>query len=204
MTGETTVTAPWYALYTPGVEPHLGAPDQSTLALFGQTLDADPSASAVHYFGRTLSRAELAELAQRIAGVLRRDGVGRGDRVAISLQNTPVFPAALLAVWGIGAYVVPINPMLRPDELTPMLTDSGAAVLIAHPAMQDVVSTVRERLDRPLLTLWSDPADLAGDLALPFPVSLALADGERSLLAECAAAVDGEFDWSRPNPTTSR
>jgi long-chain acyl-CoA synthetase len=184
---------PWYELYPPGVEHDLQAPDESVLALFLRTVDADPTAPAAHYFGRTISRGELADLAQRLAAVLRAEGIERGDRVAVSLQNTPVFAAALLAVWGVGGAVVPINPMLRPDELTPMLADSGARLLIAHPAMREVLTAVQERLEAPLATLWSDPADLAGDMPLPFPANVAVPDADRAVLAACEQASPGDL-----------
>ncbi|MDT4933254.1 MAG: long-chain acyl-CoA synthetase, partial [Pseudonocardiales bacterium] len=161
-------TAPWRELYPPDVDPDLAAPDTSTLAMFLATVEREPHATALHYFGRAVSRGELADLAARIAAVLRARGVRAGDRVGLCLQNTPLFPATLLATWGVGAIVVPINPMLRPDELTPMLADSGVATLVAHPAMADVITETRARLDSPLTVLWSDPTELAGGVPVPF------------------------------------
>ncbi|WP_375474747.1 class I adenylate-forming enzyme family protein [uncultured Jatrophihabitans sp.] len=197
MTPETR-PRPWRKLYPPGVDPELAAPSRTVLDSFLDTVAADPDAAAVHYFGATLTRAEVAEHSGRLAAVLRDAGVVRGDRIAVSLQNTPIMAVALLAAWSAGASVVPINPMLRPDELAPMLADCGAVVLIAHPAMREVVESTRIRLERPPITLWSDPADLAGDSpTLPFPVDVRLPPGERTVLAECAAA---RVEDGRPRP----
>lgn len=180
----------WHALYTPGVEPNLRAPDVTVLDSFRDSVARDPDAAALHYFGRTLSRAELADLSRGIARALREDGVGPGDRVAISLQNTPMFPAALLAVWSLGAAVVPVNPMLRPGELTPMLKDSGARTMIAHPDMSPVVDAVRQELGGGLSCWWSDPTELSGDMELPFPKREPMRADERSLL-QAAEGVQG-------------
>lgn len=192
--------APWQSLYTPGVDPDLKAPGETTLDMFLASVERSSEAPALHYFGRTVDRAELAALSGRIATVLQHDGVGAGDRVAVSLQNTPLFPATVLAVWGLGASVVPINPMLRPDELTPMLADSGARAMIAHPAMYDVIVEVCGRLDHRLSCWWSDPSDLAGALPLPFPGEHPVGEGETFLLDACAK-VDEDFTWVRPKPS---
>jgi long-chain acyl-CoA synthetase len=192
---------PWVRLYSPGVDPDLTAPPESVLEMFLDTVRADPSSPALHYFGRTTTRAELEELSRRIAVVLRRGGVGAGDRVAISLQNTPLFVATLLATWGVGACVVPINPMLRPGELAPMLVDSGAVAMIAHPAMQEVIRDVRGSLEHPFTCYWSYPVELAGELPLPFPSDAQLASGERVLLEECEAVDSDDFEWTLPATT---
>lgn len=192
--------APWQSLYTPGVDSDLKAPDETTLDMFLASVERSPEAPALHYFGRTVDRADLATLSGRIATVLQRDGVGAGDRVAVSLQNTPLFPATVLAVWALGASIVPINPMLRPDELAPMLADSGARAMIAHPAMYDVIVEVRGRLDYRLSCWWSDPSDLAGALPLPFPGEHPVGEGETFLLPACAQ-VDEDFTWVRPKPS---
>jgi long-chain acyl-CoA synthetase len=142
-----------------------------------------------------MTRAELDHLSVQIAAVLRADGVGPGDRVAISLQNTPVFPAVVLAVWRLGGIVVPINPMLRPDELTPMLADSGAKSMIAHPEMYDVITTASGRLDQKLSCWWSHPAELAGDMALPFASEWVLDDEARYLVATAQEVDEHEVAW---------
>jgi long-chain acyl-CoA synthetase len=197
MNGRTELR-PWQQLYSPGVDPGLVAPTASVLEMFLDSVRVSPTSPALHYFGRTTSRTELDELGRRIALVLERSGVGPGDRVAISLQNTPMFAATLLATWGLGACVVPINPMLRPGELAPMLDDSGAVAMIAHPAMQDVIRTVRDGLDRRLTCFWSDPDELAGDLPLPFASDVELEGGERLLLTECEALRADDFTWALP------
>jgi long-chain acyl-CoA synthetase len=186
----TEVERPWLNFYSPGVEPDLGTPASTVMEMFRVSLESSPAAPAVHYFGRTISRAELDRLSVQIASVLRADGVGPGDRVAVSLQNTPVFPAVVLAVWLLGGSVVPINPMLRPDELTQMLADSGATTMLAHPEMYDVVMTARGRLNSALSCWWSDPAELAGEMAMPFASEWSLDEQARYLVATAEDVVE--------------
>src|SRR4030095_3084112 len=64
--------------------------------------------------------------ARRAGGVGRRlaaDGIGPGDRVAITLPNGWRVAGALLGALGTGATVTPLNPALSPDERARTLAD---------------------------------------------------------------------------------
>ncbi len=50
-------------------------------------------------------------------------GVGKGDRVALYMQNCPQFVVALYAILRADAVVVPVNPMNRADEFSHYITD---------------------------------------------------------------------------------
>lgn len=135
---------------------------RSVLAAFGERRLADPRAPAVHYYGRTLTRDDLDRLSGRLAARLVEAGVGQSDRVAVSLQNTPVFAIALLATWKLGAVLVPVSPMLRANELTSLLSDCGPRVLIAHPEVADTLTAAFGHLEETPEVLWSNAADYAG------------------------------------------
>lgn len=76
--------------------------------------------------------AELDATAARIAGLLAARGVRRGDRVALSCPNLPQFPAVYFGVLRAGAVVVPLNVLLRPEEIAYHLADSGAVMYFCH------------------------------------------------------------------------
>ena len=58
-------------------------------------------------------------------------GYGRGARVALLLENRPVFFLHWLALNALGVSIVPINPDVRPDELSFQLELSQADLLVA-------------------------------------------------------------------------
>src|SRR5882757_743783 len=58
-------------------------------------------------------------------------GYGRGARVALLLENRPVFFLHWLALNALGVSIVPINPDLRPDELSFQMDLSEADLLVA-------------------------------------------------------------------------
>ena len=69
----------------------------------------------------------------RLIAAYTAAGYGRGVRVALLLENRPVFFAHWLALNAIGVSIVPINPDLRPDELSFQLELSRAELLVAVP-----------------------------------------------------------------------
>ena len=89
-----------------------------------------PERPAVRIDDLTLSYGALDAAVARAAGLLRSRGVGAGDRVAMQLPNVAYFPIVYGAVLRLGAVVVPVNPLLKRDELAYHLTDSGATVLV--------------------------------------------------------------------------
>ena len=63
-----------------------------------------------------ISHAELLERVERVAHGLAARGIGPGDAVAVILPNGPAFVTAFLAITGLGAIVVPLNPAFKADE----------------------------------------------------------------------------------------
>jgi benzoate-CoA ligase family protein len=79
-----------------------------------------------------VSYAELAELADRVADALTREGVAPGERVLIVLPDSAEFMAAFFGTAKIGAVAVPVNPMTREADYAHYLRDSGARLAIVH------------------------------------------------------------------------
>jgi long-chain acyl-CoA synthetase len=69
-----------------------------------------------------------------LAAEMRRLGVGKGDRVAIAMQNLPEWPVAFFAATAIGAIAVPLNAWWTGPELEYGLADSGAKLLLVDGA----------------------------------------------------------------------
>jgi fatty-acyl-CoA synthase len=81
------------------------------------------------------SYADLAREIGAAAGMLRRRGIGLGDRVAFHGRNHPTALVSLFATTAIGAVWVPIHPARPEHEVRSVLEDSGARLLIrASPA----------------------------------------------------------------------
>jgi long-chain acyl-CoA synthetase len=88
---------------------------------------------------------EILERADRLAAVLSDKGVKEGDRIALFLRNSPEFIYSIFAVSKLGAVIVPVNTFLKEDELSYILEDSGAVVLLASGVHQKVVNASKAR-----------------------------------------------------------
>ncbi len=86
---------------------------------------------ALYYFDTEWNYGDLLERVMRLAGGLREVGVNPGDRVLVMLQNMPATVVSYLAVWALGASVVPLNVMFQRDEISQHVRDSRARVMIA-------------------------------------------------------------------------
>ena len=76
-----------------------------------------PGAPAVSGGGRLLTYADLAAASEDAAAVLKRQGLGAGDRVLIVLENGMAAAILLLAASRIGAWAVPVNARLTASEI---------------------------------------------------------------------------------------
>jgi long-chain acyl-CoA synthetase len=103
-------------------------------ALPDQRAAEGPSSPAVADDDTYLTNAEFLAAVQRAAAALQGHGVSAGDVVAIMLPNTASFVVSLFAAWRLGAAVTPINPSLRPAEVSYQVSDAAAKVLIAEAA----------------------------------------------------------------------
>lgn len=81
----------------------------------------------------SISGGELTARARRIATVLRRSGVGAGDRVPGLMGRRPEAYAVPLAVWPLRGIFVPLFSGFRRDALEVRLTDSGATAIVSDP-----------------------------------------------------------------------
>ena len=90
-----------------------------------------PSGTALVHAGERISHAELLERVERVAHGLAARGIGPGDAVAVILPNGPAFVTAFLAVTGLGAIVVPLNPAFKADERDFCLRACDAREVIA-------------------------------------------------------------------------
>ncbi|CAA9439662.1 MAG: Acetyl-CoA synthetase [uncultured Rubrobacteraceae bacterium] len=89
---------------------------------------------------------ELKRASDRFANALRSLGVGRGDRVAVLLSQSPELPIAHVAAYKLGAVVVPLFALFGEEALRFRLRDSGATVIVTDVDHHEVVAALGEEL----------------------------------------------------------
>ncbi len=82
--------------------------------------------------GTVVVAGELEHLTARVAGVLRRRGVGRGDRVLWQSRTTVPAVVALLGILRAGAALVPLSPTATARELEHVMSDAAPAAAVSE------------------------------------------------------------------------
>ena len=86
--------------------------------------------------------ADLKDASDRLASALRARGVGRGDRVAVLLSQSPEVMVAHFAAMKLGAIVLPLFTLFGDEALGFRLADSGARAAITDDANLDKLMDV--------------------------------------------------------------
>src|SRR3954454_14906977 len=100
-------------------------------SVFTDAAAADAERPAIRMDNGVVPYGGLDHATRRVAGLLRAEGFGPGDRVGIMLPNVPYFPIALYGILRLGAVAVPMNPLLKEREIAFHLGDSGAKLVFA-------------------------------------------------------------------------
>ncbi|MEI9890094.1 MAG: class I adenylate-forming enzyme family protein [Caulobacteraceae bacterium] len=100
----------------------------------------NPGAPAVVLGERVLSYAELDAMVDRLAAALQREGLDKGDAVAVCAGCSLEYVALFLAASRTGVVIAPMATWLKPDDLRRLVRDSGARRLFTD--MPELAATV--------------------------------------------------------------
>jgi fatty-acyl-CoA synthase len=148
-----------------------------------------PASEVVTNTGEGTRRAtfrEVADRAARLAGALKRLGVGDGDRVGTFLWNTQEHLEAYFAVPCMGAVLHTLNLRLFPDQLAYVVNHAADKVVLVDATLLPLLARVRDRI--PCVERFILVGD--GD---------ASALGDVIRYEEALAAQSPAFDWPDPD-----
>jgi len=114
--------------------------------------------------GFRLSFAAINARSNRAANAMLALGAGRGDRVAIMLMNSAEFVELYFGLAKIGVISVPLNWRLATDELSFILKDSGADILIYGSEFADAVHCLQTNDTAGNIRHW---VEVGGDTERP-------------------------------------
>jgi acyl-CoA ligase (AMP-forming) (exosortase A-associated) len=92
-----------------------------------------PGALALVHGPARLDYAALAAQVDAAAQALLDAGIGRGERVAVYLEKRTEAVAAMFGAAAAGAVFVPVNPLLKADQVAYILRDCNVRVLLTSP-----------------------------------------------------------------------
>ena len=161
-----------------------------------------PTKTAIVYGDRTLTYAEMAALASRVARALQASGIEAGDRVAFLCPNIPEMLIAHFAVPLTRAVLVAINTRLSPEEIRSILNHSGSKLLVGDAqlianledvaqdleSVQEIIAVDETGVDVPFPTVgWDDFLGRGSDQPLPWMVD----DEERTISLNYTSGTTG-------------
>lgn len=122
---------PWIDHYPEGIEWDIKVDTtpvhEQVLAVCART----PDAVALEFMGAETRYGQLGKAINAFAGALQTQfGITKGHRVALMLPNTPFYVIAYYGVLRAGGTVVNCNPLYTVPELSHIVADSGAELLI--------------------------------------------------------------------------
>lgn len=107
-----------------------------------------PRATALRFKDRRYTFAELQERVERWASVLHSRGVQAGDAYGIVMRNSPEFVITFFALMRLGAQAVPVNFLLKAEEIAYIFADAGVVGVITQPPFLKNILEARSRLPR--------------------------------------------------------
>ena len=155
-------------------------------------------AVAVGAPGRTiLTFADLREQVAEVVTSLNGFGIGREDRVAMVIPNSPETAVAFLGVAAC-ATAAPLNPAYQPDEFEFYLNDLRAGGVIVPAGDASAVTDVARRLNIPVIELQREETGPAGRFHLSADLSGMPARGGYAEADDVALVLHTSGTTSRP------
>ena len=134
-----------------------------------------PEKTALIFGERKLSYGELNERVNGMANSLLKLGIGKGDRVAVLLHNSPEYFEIYYACAKSGAIFVPINTLLKESELKKIFEYLEPRFLVFSPDYGERVERFKEEI-----TCTEFLIELGGESSSPFtPYETLVQEGSR-------------------------
>jgi acyl-CoA ligase (AMP-forming) (exosortase A-associated) len=105
-----------------------------------------PAKEAVIEGDRRVTYAAFHASVASAAGVLEENGLERRDRVGVYLDRGFHDAAAIFAASMAGGVFVPINPLLKPEQVRHILADCGVRFLLTTASRWGEIRALREKL----------------------------------------------------------
>jgi fatty-acyl-CoA synthase len=122
---------------------------------------AAPHRLAILFEGRKLTNAELEAAANRVARWASAQGIGRGDVVALLMENRPEYIVTWLGLAKLGAVTALLNTHLRGHPLAHSLSVADARHLVVGAELGEALESARPHVTS-WPTVWATGGAVAG------------------------------------------
>lgn len=123
---------------------------------FDEIVSSYPKKVAVIYKADSLNYQALQRKINSLACAFLHLGMKKGDKVGILLRNSTEFIIAYLAATKIAAVVVPLNFLLKPEEIVCILNDSETVILVTNSNFGEPIRNLRSNLPKLKIFIYTD------------------------------------------------
>ncbi len=131
----------WTKSYDKHVKPSLSYPTDNLGILFDKAMKKYPDRIACYFMEREMTFQELDDYVHRFATFLQKNGLKKGDRVAINLANCPQYLVAHFGTLLVGGVASGCSPLMSPTEIAYQINDSEAKFFVTLDAFYEKVLT---------------------------------------------------------------
>ncbi|MBR2572339.1 MAG: acyl--CoA ligase [Clostridia bacterium] len=170
---------------------HLTYPGKTLFQLVEAKAKEIPEEPALEFYGKKITYRTLVRQVERAARAFVRSGIQPGDRVTISMPNTPALLYAFYALNRIGAVANMIHPLSAENEIVFYLNLSRSKMILTPDMFADRAEAAAAKADHPVKLLVYRMQD---DLPLPAACAFTLMKGRRYLRWPHG---EGQERWSR-------
>jgi fatty-acyl-CoA synthase len=132
-----------------------------------------PDQTAIIFYDAFITYRRLLAEVESMAGYLQAQGVKKGDRVLLYMQNSPQYVISYYAILRADAVVIPINPMNRAAELEHYIADTGSRVCLAGQELAEYITPLLGKTDLEQIVVASYNTYIKPDTDLDLPAEVA-------------------------------
>lgn len=107
------------------------------------TAERLPDKAAYIFRDQATTYGELDARINQVANGLLALGLGKGDRIGLYMHNLPLFIEAFYGAQRIGATIVPLNPLYKPQEIAYILNDCQAKAALTFGPFYQAIKAIR-------------------------------------------------------------
>ena len=138
-----------------------------------QHAEERPDQIAYVFYGKNITWNQLNDSVRRLAQFLKNQGVVKGNRIGLYMQNCPQYLIGHYAIQTLGAIVVPLNPMYKATELEHLINEAEIKAVIAGQELYKQLESVKDKLTTLEFVITTNYTDfLSEEVTLPLPDEL--------------------------------
>ena len=153
----------WTKSYDKNVSPSLTYPTDGLGVLFDEAMKKYPDRIACYFMEREMPFRELRDYVHRFATFLQKNGLKKGDRVAINLANCPQYLVAHFGTLLAGGVASGCSPLMSPTEIAYQINDSEAKFFVTLDAFYEkVLAKVIDKVPKLETVITTNISDYMG------------------------------------------